>query len=155
MYHFHRIFKAVAGLTPREYAAAHRTKRVRTELSSSDSVTEAIYEAGYSSNGRFYETSNKVLGMTPSKYRAGGANTEIRFVIGECSLGSILVAQTERGICAILLGDNPDQLARDLQDMFPRAKMIGDDANFEQLVSKVVGFIEAPALQATPRTQIV
>jgi AraC family transcriptional regulator, regulatory protein of adaptative response / methylated-DNA-[protein]-cysteine methyltransferase len=145
-YHFHRVFKTITGLTPREYAVAHRAKRVRNELSRSGTVTEAIYDAGYSSNGRFYETSNEVLGMTPSNYRAGGASTEIRFAVGECSLGSILVAQSERGVCAILLGDDPGELVRDLQDRFPRANLIGGDAEFERLVSKVVGFIEAPAL---------
>lgn len=145
-YHFHRVFKTITGLTPREYAVAHRAKRVRNELGRSGTVTEAIYDAGYSSNGRFYETSNEVLGMTPSNYRAGGASTEIRFAVGECSLGSILVAQSERGVCAILLGDDPGKLVRDLQDRFPRANLIGGDAEFERLVSKVVGFIEAPAL---------
>jgi len=145
-YHLHRVFKAVTGLTPKAYAAAHRTKRVRAELDRSSTVTEAIYGAGYSSNGRFYEKSNEVLGMTPTNYRAGGANTEIRFAIGECSLGPILVAASERGVCAILMGDDPDELARDLQDRFPRANLIGGDAEFEQLVSKVVGFVEAPGL---------
>ena len=145
-YHFHRVFKAVTGLTPRAYAAAHRAQRVRSELGRSGTVTEAIYGAGYGSNGRFYETSDAVLGMTPSNYRAGGANTEIRFAVGECSLGSILVARSERGICAILLGDDPGALARDLQDRFPRAKLVGGDKGFEKLVAKVVGFVEAPAL---------
>jgi AraC family transcriptional regulator, regulatory protein of adaptative response / methylated-DNA-[protein]-cysteine methyltransferase len=145
-YHLHRVFKAVTGLTPKVYAAAHRAKRVRAALERSSTVTEAIYGAGYNSNGRFYEKSNEVLGMTPTNYRAGGANTEIRFAIGECSLGSILVAASERGVCAILIGDDPDELARDLQDRFPRANLIGGDAKFEQLVSKVVGFVEAPGL---------
>ena len=81
-YHLHRVFKSVTGLTPKEYAAAHRTRRVREELGRSSSITEAIYGAGYGSNGRFYESSNQVLGMTPTSYRAGGANTEIRFAIG-------------------------------------------------------------------------
>jgi AraC family transcriptional regulator, regulatory protein of adaptative response / methylated-DNA-[protein]-cysteine methyltransferase len=146
MFHFHRMFKTVTGLTPREYALAYREKRIRNKLSHSETVAEAIYDAGYSSNGRFYETSNEVLGMTPSNYRAGGAGTEIRFAVGECSLGSILVAQSERGVCAILLGDDPDELARDLQDRFPHANLIGDDVEFEQLVSKVVAFVEAPAI---------
>src|SRR6202022_900889 len=109
-------------------------------------ITEAIFDAGYNSNGRFYEKSNEVLGMTPTNYRAGGANTEIRFAIGECSLGSILVAQSARGVCAILLGDDPDELAKDLQDRFPCANVVGGDAEFEQLVAKVVGFVEAPGL---------
>ncbi len=144
--YLHRLFKGVTGLTPKQYAAAHRGKRVRTELARSGSVTQAIYDAGYNSNGRFYEDSNKVLGMTPTTYRAGGANTEIRFAIGECALGSILVAASQRGVCAILLGDDADDLARDLQDRFPQAELIGGDANFERVVARVVGFVEAPGL---------
>jgi len=145
-YHFHRTFKAATGLTPRAYAAAHRAGRVRNELAQSASVTEAIFDAGYNSGGRFYEKSNEMLGMTPSKYRAGGASTEIRFAVGECSLGCILVAVSERGVCAIFLGDEPDALARDLQDRFPRADLIGGDKDFEEIVAKVVGFVEAPGL---------
>jgi AraC family transcriptional regulator of adaptative response/methylated-DNA-[protein]-cysteine methyltransferase len=144
--HFHRVFKAITGLTPKAYAAAQRAQRVRSTLGTSGTVTEAIYDAGYNSNGRFYATANEVLGMTPSNYRAGGARTDIRFAVGECSLGSILVAQSERGICAILLGDDPDALTRDLQDRFPQATLIGGDAEFEQFVATVVGFVEAPAL---------
>jgi len=136
-YHFHRAFKATTGLTPKEYAAAHRDKLVRITLSKSDTVTLAIYNASYNSNSRFYETSNQVLGMTPSNYCAGGSQTNIRFAVGECSLGSILVAQSDRGICAILLGDDPDSLVRELQDQFPKANLIGGDAGFERLVAKV------------------
>jgi AraC family transcriptional regulator of adaptative response/methylated-DNA-[protein]-cysteine methyltransferase len=145
-YHFHRVFKEATGLTPKAYGVAHRARRVRHELDRSDTVTDAIYGAGYGSNGRFYAESNDVLGMTPSEYRAGGADTEIRFAVGECSLGSILVAQSARGVCAILLGDDPDALARDLQDRFPRARLIGGDAGFEELIARVVGFVEAPSL---------
>ena len=145
-FHFHRVFKAVTGLTPRAYAAAHRGERVRHELGTAPSVTAAIYDSGYGSNGRFYGESGRVLGMTPSEYRAGGANAEIRFAVGECSLGSILVARSERGVCAILMGDDPDALARELQDRFPRATLIGGDAAFEEVVAKVVGLVEAPGL---------
>lgn len=145
-YHFHRVFKAATGVTPKAYATAHRASRVRKELDRSGTVTDAIYGAGYNSGGRFYEKSNEVLGMTPSSYRAGGASTEIRFAVGECSLGSILVATSERGVCAILLGDDPDALARDLQDRFPRADLIGADKAFEAVVAKVVGFVETPGL---------
>ena len=145
-YYFHHVFKAMTGLTPKAYAAAHRARRIRNELGRSDTVTNAIYGAGYSSNSRFYEKSNQVLGMTPSNYRAGGVDTDIRFAIGECSLGSILVAKSERGVCAIYLGDDPDALAHDLQDQFPRSNLIGGDSEFEQLVAKVVGFVEAPGL---------
>ena len=144
--HFHRVFKAITGLTPKAYAVAQRAKRVRSALSTCGTVTEAMYDAGYNSNGRFYATAHEVLGMTPSNYRTGGAQTAIRFAVGACSLGAILVAQSERGICAILLGDDPDALARDLQDRFPQATLIGGDAGFEQLVATVVGCVEAPAL---------
>ncbi len=143
-YHLHRIFKSVTGVTPRAYAAAHRAENVRTGLRRNASVTEAIYGAGYLSSGRFYEAADQVLGMTPTAYRSGGAHTQIRFAIGECSLGSILVAASERGVCAILMDDDPDKLVRDLQDRFPRAELIGGDAEFEQLISTVVGFVDAP-----------
>ncbi|PRD44320.1 bifunctional DNA-binding transcriptional regulator/O6-methylguanine-DNA methyltransferase Ada [Phyllobacterium phragmitis] len=146
-YHFHRLFKSITGLTPKAYGVAHRAHRIRGHLSEGKgSVTEAIYDAGFSSSSRFYETSNKVLGMTPSAFRAGGVEAEIKFAIAECSLGAILVATSGKGVCAILLGDDPDALARDLQDKFPKANLIGGDAEFEALVSKVVGFVEAPAI---------
>jgi AraC family transcriptional regulator, regulatory protein of adaptative response / methylated-DNA-[protein]-cysteine methyltransferase len=145
-FHFHRVFKATTGLTPRAYAAAHRGKRIRKELGRTPTVTAAIYESGYSSNGRFYGESHEVLGMTPTSYRSGGVNEEIRFAVGECSLGSILVAKSQRGVCAILLGDDPDFLLRNLQDRFPRATLIGGDSEFEGLVSQVVGLVESPAL---------
>lgn len=143
-WHLHRVFKTVTGLTPRAYAAAHRARRVRAGLEGGATVTDAIYGAGYGSSGRFYEGSDQVLGMTPARYRAGGADTAIRFAIGECSLGSILVAATARGVCAILMGNDPNALVRDLQDRFRRADLTGGDAAFEQLVARVVGFVEAP-----------
>jgi AraC family transcriptional regulator of adaptative response/methylated-DNA-[protein]-cysteine methyltransferase len=146
-YHFHRLFKTITGVTPRAYAIAHRAKRVRDALAEPRmTVTEAIYGAGFNSSGRFYETSNEVLGMSPTTYRDGGNNTEICFAIGECSLGSILVARSNKGVCAIFMGDDPDTLARDLQDRFPRAQLVGGDAGFETLVATVVGSVEAPWL---------
>lgn len=143
-FHFHRVFKAITGLTPKAYATAHRRKRVNASLSQAGSVTDAIYDAGYASSGRFYDQADATLGMTPSRFRAGGSDTDIRFAIGQCSLGAILVAQSERGLCAILLGDDPDALAHELQDRFPKAMLIGDDRDFEQLVAQVVGLVEAP-----------
>lgn len=110
------------------------------------SVTDALYDAGFNSNSRFYESADQLLGMTPTDYRAGGTNSEIRFAVGQCSLGAILVAQSQRGVCAILLGDDPDKLVRDLQDQFAQAQLVGADRHFEQLIAQVVGFIEAPAL---------
>ncbi len=145
-FHFHRVFKSVTGLTPKGYASAHRSRKVRDGLKDQHSVTDALYDAGFNSNSRFYESANQLLGMKPSDYRAGGTNSEILFAVGQCSLGAILVAQSVRGVCAILLGDDPDRLVRDLQDQFPKANLVGADQGFEQLVAKVVGFIEAPAL---------
>ena len=145
-FHFHRVFKASTGVTPKQYAMAHRNRRVRNELANAaSSVTEAIFDAGYNASSRFYETADRVLGMTPSSYRAGGADSAIRFAIGQCSLGAILVAQSERGVCAILLGDDPNALAHDLQDRFPKARLIGGDRDYERLIAQVVGFVEAPA----------
>lgn len=146
VFHFHRTFKAVTGLTPSAYGAAHRKKRVRATLGKKQSVTDAIYDAGFNSNSRFYENSDEVLGMTPTKFRNGGANTAIHFAIAECSLGSILVAKSERGVCAVLMGDDPLQLMRDLQDQFPKANLIGDDGDYEDMVAKVIGLIETPSV---------
>lgn len=145
-YHFHRIFKAITGVTPKTYAAAHRGERVREQLMSSHSVTQAIYDGGFNSNGRFYAQSTQLLGMSPTDFREHGVNRIIRFAVGQCSLGAILVAATDQGVCAILLGDDPEELVRDLQDRFDRAQLIGGDADFEKLVAKVVGFVEAPAI---------
>ncbi len=142
--HLHRTFKAVTGLTPRAWAAAQRGERVRRALAQGQSVTGAIFDAGYRSTGRFYEDADGMLGMTPGRYRAGGGGATIRFAVGETSLGALLVAQSERGVCAILLGDDPEALVRDLQDRFPRAHLVGGDAAFERVVAAVVGFVEAP-----------
>jgi len=144
--YFHRIFKAQTGLTPKAYAAAHRARRVRAELTRSTTVTEAIYDAGFNSNGRFYETARAVLGMTPTRYRAGGVDEELRFAVGQSSLGAILVASSAKGVASILIGDDPDALVRDLQDRFPKARLVGGDADYEALVARVVGFVEQPAL---------
>ena len=143
-YHFHRLFKSVTGLTPKGYAAAWRARRVRQELQQQGSVTEAIMAAGYSSTGRFYAEADAVLGMAPTHYRAGGQGMDIVFAIGRCGLGEILVAQSQRGICAILLGDDAQQLVEQLQDSFPHAQLAADDAQFAQRMALVVGFVEDP-----------
>lgn len=145
-FHFHRIFKAATGLTPKGYAAAHRSRKLRQHLAKGGSVTEALYDAGFNSNSRFYESADQLLGMKPGDYRAAGKNMDIRFAVGQCSLGAILVAQSDRGVCAILLGDDPHRLVCDLQDQFRQANLIGADAGFEQLIAQVVGFVEAPAI---------
>lgn len=143
-YHFHRLFKAITGLTPKGYADAQRSQRLRTGLSQQETVTDAIFDAGYGANGRFYQQANAALGMTPKAYRAGGKGMRIHFAVGRCSLGEILAAQSEVGICAILLGDDAQQLVQDLQDKFPNAELIGGDAQYEALMAQVVGLIEAP-----------
>jgi len=143
-FHLHRVFKAVTGVTPRAYAAARRAHRAEASLATRASVTEAIYDAGFGSSGRFYATSGERLGMTPTAWRAGGAGAEIRFAIGQCSLGAILVASTARGVCAILLGDDPEALLHDLERRFPKACLVGGDADFEGLVARVVGLVEHP-----------
>lgn len=142
--YFHRLFKATTGLTPKDYAAAHQAGRVREGLAEGQSVTDTIYEAGFSSSGRFYEKAGGMLGMTPSQYRSGGANEDIRFAVGQSSLGSILVASSAKGVAAILIGDDAETLVQHLQDRFAKARLIGGDAEYEQLVARVVGFVEAP-----------
>jgi len=144
--HFHRIFKSQTGLTPKEYAAAHRWQRMRGTLPKSNSVTTAIYNAGFNSSGRFYESSTKDLGMKPTTFRTGGKGTTIRFAIGECALGSILVAASQHGVCSIALGNNPAALVNELQDRFPSANLVGGNRHFERLVAQVVAFLEQPAL---------
>ncbi|HVN98593.1 MAG TPA: bifunctional DNA-binding transcriptional regulator/O6-methylguanine-DNA methyltransferase Ada [Steroidobacteraceae bacterium] len=144
-YHFQRVFKATVGLSPRAYALAQRARRVRGGLRRAGSVTQAILDAGYNSGGRFYAHSNEMLGMTPRAYRAGGTGATIRFAVGDCSLGAVLVARSDKGICAILLGDDPARLVRDLEDRFPRANLVGGDAGFERCVAAVVRCVDEPA----------
>lgn len=143
-FHFHHVFKEVTGVTPRAYAAARRAERVRRGLTAGGTVTEAVYEAGFNSSGRFYAGSNALLGMTPTAFRSGAPGLTIRFAVGRCSLGSVLVASTDLGICSIMLGDDPEALVSELQRRFGRAELIGGDEEYERLVARVVGFVEAP-----------
>lgn len=148
-FHFHRVFKRHTGITPKAYAAARRAERLKQglqNLSDAASVTETLYAAGFNSSGRFYAATPGLLGMTPGAFRSGGSGTTIRFAIAACSLGAILVASTEKGICAILLGDEPEPLLRDLQDRFARAELLGAEADYEQVVARVIALVEAPAI---------
>ena len=145
-FHFHRLFKSVTGLTPKAYADGCRSARVREALAGRSSVTDAIYAAGFNSNSRFYAGAAGMLGMQPRHYRNGGGSETLRFAIGQCSLGSILVASSPGGVAAILLGDDPDALVRDLQDRFRNADLVGRDAGYETLVARVVGLVEAPGM---------
>lgn len=145
-FHFHRVFKAHTGITPKAYAAARRGERVKAGLALPGTVTDTLYAAGFNSSGRFYAATPGLLGMTPGAFRAGGSGAVIRFAIAACSLGALLVASTDKGVCAILLGDDADMLLRDLQDRFPQADLRGAEPDYEQTVAKVIGLVEAPAL---------
>jgi len=144
-FHFHRIFKKITGLTPKAYALGHRAERVRQELSKHRTVTDALYRAGFNSNARFYAQASRSLGMKPKTFKSGGRGESILFAITQCSLGSILVAASEMGVCAIFLGSDPNMLRRELQTRFPKAQLAGGSQAFEKLVSKVVKLVEAPS----------
>ncbi len=143
-FHFHRLFRRIAGVTPKAYAAAQRQARVQQGLATAASVTATIYESGFNSSGRFYEQAPDMLGMTPSAWRAGGAGERIVFADGHSTLGCVLVAATARGICAILLGDTPEALQDDLHARFPRASLQAGDASFRALVAQVVAYVDQP-----------
>lgn len=143
-FHFHRIFKEIVGVTPKDYALAHRRKAVRKELQRSLSVTDAIYDAGFNSSARFYANAAETLGMSPKTFRGGGKNAVLTFAFGHSSLGDILVAASAKGIAAILIGDDRDQLTADLKGIFPRAEFVTADRNFEKTVADVVELVERP-----------
>ena len=146
-FHLQRLFKKTIGITPKQYAAARRAEQMREGLRGKKaSVTATIYDNGYSSSSRFYENSTKILGMTPTRLRSGGEGTAIRFAVGQCSLGAVLVAASEHGVCAVFLGDDPNELVRNLEDRFPRAELIGADREFENVVAQVVGSVEKPEM---------
>jgi AraC family transcriptional regulator, regulatory protein of adaptative response / methylated-DNA-[protein]-cysteine methyltransferase len=148
-FYAHRLFKGHTGVTPHAYARARRGERVRRELREGGSVTQAIYGAGYGSSGRFYEQAEERLGMTPSQFKSGGDAAQIRFALAQCSLGAILVAATQRGVCCISLGDEPEPLLRELQQQFRGAELVGGDAAFESLVAQVIGLVERPGARSS------
>lgn len=140
-----KAFRAATGITPARYAAALRAGRLREALAGAPSVTEALHQAGYGSSGRFYEDTDRALGMTPTAARAGGAGERLRVAVGQGSLGHVLVAASDRGIAAILIGDEPDVLARDLRRRFPHAELVPGDEGFADTVARVVALVEQPA----------
>src|SRR6267154_5089202 len=125
-----------------DFFFSSRRRHTRWTGDWSSDVCSSDLGAGYNSAGRFYEEADQLLGMTPTRYRSGGAGTEIQFAIGQCSLGSILVARSARGLCSIMMGDDPAALAHELHDRFPKAQLIGGDAKFERWVAQVVGLVE-------------
>jgi AraC family transcriptional regulator of adaptative response/methylated-DNA-[protein]-cysteine methyltransferase len=142
--HFHRVFKATTGVSPRAYFEALRARRAHAALRDAPSVTHAIHDAGFGSSSRFYEHADASLGMTPSAFRAGGAGQRIRWTVEACALGAILVAATERGVCAIELGDAPDALVGRLRTRFPSAVLDAGDADFRDWVGRVLAWVEHP-----------
>lgn len=145
-HHFHRMFRRIAGVTPKSYAAAQRQRRVQNGLSAGSRVTETIYDAGFNSSSRFYEAAPGMLGMTPTAYRKGGEGEVIRHAMGRCSLGGVLVAATERGVCSIMFGDSPAALVKDLGERFPKARVVEAEPGFAEWVAKVVRFVDDPAV---------
>ena len=143
-FHLHRLFRKATGLTPREYAIAARATKLRTALADRHTISEAIHDAGYSSTSRFYAQSTQRLGMTPSRAKSGGAGETVRFAIGHSSLGPVLVAATDRGVCAIQFDDDPNALVQALERRFPNATIVGDDSAFADTVARVVAFVDTP-----------
>lgn len=141
--HFHRLFKKIVGVTPKAYAAMRRANRMRTNLRDDSSVTGAMYSSGYGTSSSFYDESAEVLGMQPSQYRAGASGIVIRFAFASTSLGGLLVATTDRGLCAIEFGDGEDELVAKLRDRFPHADLRESD-DFQRQVAEVVACVDDP-----------
>ncbi|MEN9728415.1 MAG: hypothetical protein RL434_2781 [Pseudomonadota bacterium] len=143
-WHFHRMFKAQTGLTPHAYAAALRAGRFRERLQEGRKVIEAVYEAGFGSTRAAYEQGPVLLGMSPRRYRAGGTDMKLRYATVACSLGQALVAASDLGVCAILLGDAPAPLEDELRARFPTARLERADAGFAETLTQVVAVIDRP-----------
>jgi AraC family transcriptional regulator of adaptative response/methylated-DNA-[protein]-cysteine methyltransferase len=142
--HFHRLFRRIAGVTPKAYATTQRQRRIASSLRREAGVTEAIYAAGYNSAGRFYEDAPELLGMTPTAYRRGGAGETLQYASARCSLGRVLVATTARGVCAIFLGDRGDVLEAELAARFPKATLAAAAPALAQLLTEVVRVVDDP-----------
>ncbi|RME98241.1 MAG: helix-turn-helix domain-containing protein, partial [Chloroflexi bacterium] len=143
-YHFHRLFKKTVGITPKQYAMQKRLNRVRHTLRQNSTVTNAVYEAGFESGSRFYETAATSLGMKPSEYQKGGTGVSIRYAVVQSYLGWVLIAASERGICRIDFGDDPEILQTRLKATFPGAKLQDGDPAFATIVAQTLAFLETP-----------
>ena len=145
--HLQRVFKAAFGLSPKEYHRAARAERFKVEVRRGPSVTAALYEAGFSSGSRLYEQAARTLGMTPAAYRRGGRGERIRFTITPSPIGRLLVAATDRGICAVQLGDDDGRLEAGLRQEYPEASLERDPSGLlEGWVRAVLAAIEAPTV---------
>lgn len=144
-FHFHRMFKSLTGVTPYAYWTAVRARRVRGELIRARTVSDAIYQAGFNSNGQFYAASSAILGMTPQEFRAGGAGVHINSAPGTTTLGPVLVAATTKGVCAVLADGGPEgELRHRLSELFPQATHNEDDPAFAELVAQALHRTELP-----------
>jgi len=140
-YHLQRVFKRIVGITPRQYASASRLSQFKTRVKKGGSVTEAIYDAGYGSSSRLYEQAPSQLGMTPASYQRGGEGTTINFTIAECSLGKVLVAATEKGICSVRLGDSEANLEAEFLSEYPAADVNRDNKQLNEMVKQIVSHV--------------
>ncbi|MBI2833879.1 MAG: bifunctional DNA-binding transcriptional regulator/O6-methylguanine-DNA methyltransferase Ada [Acidobacteria bacterium] len=125
--HFQRTFTGIVGISPRRYADACRVDRLKTRLREGSEVTDALYDAGYGSSSRLYESANRRIGMTPATYRRGGRGARIGFTVVPSRFGRVLIAATERGICALSLGDGVRKLETWLREEYPSAEIVRDD----------------------------
>ncbi|MFY9607189.1 MAG: bifunctional DNA-binding transcriptional regulator/O6-methylguanine-DNA methyltransferase Ada [Blastocatellia bacterium] len=137
-YHLQRVFKRIVGVSPREYREALRVGEFKARVKKGESVTSAMYEAGYGSSSRLYESSNKRLGMTPAVYRRGGRGVRISYTIAACALGRLLVAATEKGLCAVRLGDSDKDLEAGLRSEYSEAEINRDDKSLGKWVGALV-----------------
>ncbi len=147
-YHLQRVFKRVMGISPRQYAEARRLDRFKEQLKEGETVTQALYGAGFSSSSRLYERAPDQLGMTPTTYRRGGLGMQITYTIVDCALGRLLVAATGKGICSVCIGDNDENLEAALMQEYPRAEIRRDDGsrgngdNFHAWISMLVQHLD-------------
>ncbi|WP_058912821.1 bifunctional DNA-binding transcriptional regulator/O6-methylguanine-DNA methyltransferase Ada [Entomohabitans teleogrylli] len=142
-WHFHRLFKQATGMTPKAWQQARRAARLRGALQQGETVTDALLTAGYPSAGSYYRQADRALGMTARQYRGRGASLTIQFVIGRCQLGGFLVACGERGVCAILLGDDAQSLIGQLESLFPQARLEPGEHVLGEHIARIVGFLES------------
>lgn len=147
--HFHRQFRAATGLTPRAWQQAQRAERLRTSLASGESVTRALFDAGFQTGSNYYYHADAALGMTAGQYRSGAAQVAVCYTIAPCTLGLCLVARSERGICAILLGDDDNALHAELLSLFPHAMADDGSGEFDRQVAQVIAVIDAPQRTCT------
>jgi len=143
-HHLQRQFKAVTGVSPRDYGLAVRRRRLTGNLQRHASISGAMQESGMESGSQLYSQGKQMLGMLPGQYRSGGTGTAIRFAMAECSLGSLLVAETSQGLCAINLGDAPEPLLEQFQARFAGAELLPPDPAFDSKVARVISLVEDP-----------